>query len=661
MRALTHFLFRSLFHDKSINVGVGRWSSAAAAVCWSLLTAPVLSAATDIAPAEEDLPASLEFYSPYVERGRIGTSFAEGVFWGDTHLHTSYSTDAGMIGTTLTPEDAYRFARGEEITTSTGQPARLIRPLDFLVVSDHAENLGLAPMIRESNRDLLMSEFGKRLHDMVKAGNGYDAFTLWGSEGVAKNRDMIDQPKMQRTVWDRQIETADRFNDPGTFTALIGYEWTSINNMENPSNLHRVVIFKEDARKAGQIVPFSTFDSEDPEKLWEFMQAYEDRTGGSVLAIPHNGNLSNGLMFAVERLNGRRINREYAETRMRWEPLYEVTQIKGDGEAHPKLSPEDEFADYGTWDKGDIAGLKPKTDAMLPFEYARSALQVGLQQQLRLGVNPFKFGLIGSTDAHTGLAGTREENYWGKMITSEPGPERMDHYVIRALGGDESLSTFSWEEISSGLAAVWARENSRAAIFEAMQKKETYATTGTRIIVRFFGGWDYGADDVFRPDAATIGYDRGVPMGGDLPPRGDSAAPVFMVGALKDNWSGNLDRLQIVKGWVDADGNRREQVYDVACADRALANGSCVSPIGSTVDTATASYLNSIGDAELRAVWTDPDFDPALPAVYYARVLEIPTPTWQAIDARIYGITPRPEVPLEHQERAYTSPIWYTP
>jgi hypothetical protein len=618
-------------------------------------------AQTDIAPSKEDLPKVRKVYSPYVERAQVGSNFAEGVYWGDTHLHTGYSTDAGMIGTTLSPVDAYRFARGEEVTSSSGQRARLVRPLDFLVVSDHAENLGLAPMIAESNRDLLMTEYGRKLHDLVKAGEGFEAFGLWGGEGVAKNRDLINQPKMQRTVWDRQIETADAFNEPGVFTALIGYEWTSINNMARPSNLHRVVIFKEDARKAGQILPFSTFDSEDPEKLWEFMKTYEEKTGGSVLAIPHNGNLSNGLMFAIERLNGSEIDREYAETRMRWEPLYEVTQIKGDGEAHPKLSPNDEFADYGTWDKGDIAGFKPKTDEMLPYEYARTALQVGLQQQQKLGANPFKFGMIGSTDAHTGLAGTREENFWGKMITSEPGPDRMNHYVIRAMSGDESLSTFSWEEVGSGLAAVWARENTRAGIFEGMQKKEAYATTGTRIVVRFFGGWEYVSDDVYKPDAVTIGYDKGVPMGGDLPARKQSSAPVFMVGAMKDPWSGNLDRIQIVKGWVDAAGNRQEKVYDVACADRGLSSGKCNGPIGSTVDESNATYLNNIGNAELRAVWTDPDFDSSLLAVYYARVLEIPTPTWQAIDAAFYGVETRPEVSLQHQERAYTSPIWYTP
>jgi hypothetical protein len=626
-----------------------------------LLMASAVHAQADIAPGREDLPEKEKLYSPYVERAQAGSNFAEGVYWGDTHLHTGYSTDAGMIGTTLTPEDAYRFARGEEVTSSTGQRARLVRPLDFLVVADHAENLGLAPMIAESNRDLLQAEYGRKLHDLVKAGEGYEAFRTWGMEGVAKNKDIIGSRKMQRTIWDRQIETADAFNQPGVFTALIGFEWTSINNMKNPSNLHRVVIFKEDSRKAGQVLPFSTFDSEDPEDLWKYMQNYEDKTGGSVLAIPHNGNLSNGLMFAVERLNGRRINRKYAEARMRWEPLYEVTQIKGDGEAHPKLSPNDEFADYGTWDKADIAGLKPKTDEMLPHEYARSALQIGLQQQRRLGINPFKFGMIGSTDAHTGLASTRDENYWGKMITSEPGPERMDHYVIQALSGDEALSTFSWEEVASGLAAVWARDNTRASIFEAMQKKEAYATTGTRIVVRFFGGWDYATEDVFRPTVGQIGYDKGVPMGGDLPKRKEDKAPIFMIGAMKDPWSGNLDRIQIVKGWVDGDGERHEKVYDVACADRELAHGKCAGPIGSTVDVEKATYLNTIGDAELRATWIDPDFDPEHPAVYYARVLEIPTPTWQAIDAAFYGVDTRPEVPLQHQERAYTSPIWYTP
>ena len=454
-------------------------------LCLLLATADI-SVAQDVNPSEADLPTAPEIYSPYVERTATNQDFAEGVFWGDTHLHTSYSTDAGLIGNTIDPEHAYRFARGEEIITSTGQRSRLIRPLDFLVISDHAVNLGLAPMIAEGNAALLKNEFGKRLYDMVKAGDGYQAFRLW-AEGVSTNTDPINSPKMQRTAWDRELAAAERFNQPGIFTAFIGYEWTSVNNRENPSNLHRVVIFKDGADKVGRVVPFSAFDSPDPEDLWAFMASYEADTGGSVLAIPHNGNLSNGLMFAVERLNGQPIDRSYAEARLRWEPLYEVTQIKGDGEAHPKLSPTDEWADYGTWDKGDILGFKPKQDAMLPYEYARTALPVGLQQEQRLGVNPFKFGMIGSTDSHTGMAATRDENYWGKFAGTEPAADRYEHYVIQALSGDESLSTFAWEEVSSGLAAVWARENTREALFDAMQKKETYATTGTRITVRFFG------------------------------------------------------------------------------------------------------------------------------------------------------------------------------
>ena len=621
-------------------------------------------AQTALSPAKKDLPEAEKIYSPYVERTATDKNFAEGLFWGDTHLHTKYSTDAGMIGCKLGPEEAYRFARGEEVLSSTGQRARLIRPLDYLVVSDHAENLGLAPMIAESNAELLKTKYGKKWHDMVKAGEGYEAFREWGTIGVAQNKDPIGSRKMQRLIWDRQIEAAEQFNEPGRFTALIGFEWTSLNNMDNPSNLHRVVIFRDGADKVSDVLPFSTYDSPDPEKLWEYMAAYEEKTGGSVLAIPHNGNLSNGLMFAIERMNGRPLNRQYAEERMRWEPVYEVTQIKGDGEAHPYLSPTDEWADYGTWDKGDIAGFKPKQPEMLQYEYARTALQVGLQQEQKLGVNPFKFGMVGSTDAHTGLAATRDENYWGKFAGTEPDPERYKHYVIQALSGDDSLSTFAWEEVSSGLAAVWARENTREGIFEGFMKKEVYATTGTRITVRFFGGWEYGPNDVFRPDAVSIGYHMGVPMGGDLPkaPMGKKA-PTFMVGALKDPWSGNLDRIQIVKGWVDEEGKRHERIYDVAVSDgrRIGRDGKARKPVGNTVDEKNATYLNNIGDAELRAMWTDPDFNPNHRAVYYARVIEIPTPTWQAYDAHYYGFTMPEQVPLSHQERAYTSPIWYSP
>jgi hypothetical protein len=618
--------------------------------------------AQDINP--DKVPEPQKTYSPYVERNAADSNLAEGVYWGDTHLHTSYSTDSGMLGNTLDPADAYRFARGEEILSAAGMRVRLIRPLDFLVVADHAENLGLAPMIAESNSELLKNDWGRMVHDMVKAGDGRGAFQQWLSDAVTVNKDPIANPRMARTVWDREIAFAEKYNEPGRFTAFSGFEWSSIATQENPGNLHRVVIFKDGADKVGQVLPFSTVDSNDPENLWAYLDDYEEKTGGRVLAIAHNGNVSNGQMFPLKRLNGEPIDAGYAETRMRWEPLYEVTQMKGDGEAHPALSPNDEFADYGTWDKGDIAGLKPKEDWMLPYEYARSAYQVGLQQEQILGVNPYKFGMIGSTDAHTSLATTREENNWSKTPTMEPSADRWEHVVIGSVAGDESLTTYSYETLASGLAGVWARENTREALFEAMQKKETYATTGTRITVRFFGGWDYGENDVFKTDAVAIGYRKGVPMGGDLSavPSG-KRAPVFMVGALKDPWSGNLDRVQIIKGWVDGDGERQERVYDVAVSDgRTISpNGRCMTPVGNTVDESDASYLNSIGDAELRAVWTDPDFDPDHKAFYYARVLEIPTPTWQAFDAKYFGFEMPEDVPLSHQERAYTSPIWYTP
>ncbi|MBT8059112.1 MAG: DUF3604 domain-containing protein [Gammaproteobacteria bacterium] len=619
-------------------------------------------AQTDIAPSAAEMVEKEKIYSPYVERTAHSSDFAEGVYWGDTHLHTKFSSDSGMIGNRLGPEEAYRFAKGEEVLSSTGQRVRLVRPLDFLVVSDHAEALGLAPYIAEGNPDLLATENGKRWSDMVNEGKGYEAFREWATT-VFKG-DPIKSPAMSRSVWDRQIEAAERHNDPGRFTALIGFEWTSLNTAEEPSNLHRVVIFRGNGDRAGRVIPFSAYDSMDPEDLWSWMADFENNVGGRIMAIPHNGNLSNGLMFSVERLNGRRIDRDYAESRLKWEPLYEVTQIKGDGEAHPFLSPEDEFADYGTWDKADIAGTKKKEDWMLPYEYARTALQVGLQQQQKLGVNPFKFGMVGSTDAHTGLATTREENFFGKMPTAEPSADRYEHYVIKSLSGDDEFSTYEYETLASGLAAVWGRENTRQGIFNGMQKKETYATTGTRIIVRFFGGWDYAENDVYRPDVASIGYQRGIPMGGDLPARPEGKqAPTFMVGAMKDPQAANLDRIQIIKGWVDKKGERHERIYDVVVADgRTIdADGRCRTPVGNTVDTAAATYLNNIGDAELRVTWTDPDFDPEVPAVYYARVLEIPTPTWQAYDQAFFGMEMTADVPLSHQERAYTSPIWYTP
>jgi hypothetical protein len=393
------------------------------------------------------------------------------------------------------------------------------------------------------------------------------------------------------------------------------------------------------------------------------MAAYEGKTGGQVLAIPHNGNLSNGIMFPIlDSFTGKSFDRAYAETRAKWEPLYEATQIKGDGEAHPFLSPNDELADYETWDQGNLDLSVAKKKDMLQYEYARTALQIGLQLQRELGVNPYKFGMIGSTDSHTGLATAEEENFFGKHSGVEPSPERYKHPMAQAPSGAKYES---WDMVSSGLAAVWARENTREAIFDAMMRKETYATTGPRMLVRFFGGWEFTEQDAMARLPANMGYSKGVSMGGDLPPapRGKSA-PTFLVAALKDPLSGNLDRIQIVKGWLDKKGERQEKVYDVVWGDRdkrRLGNDGKLPLVGNTVNVKEATWTNTIGDPELITVWQDPDFDPKQPAVYYARVIEIPTPRWTAYEAKRFGITMPPEVPMITQERAYTSPIWYTP
>ncbi len=603
-------------------------------------------------------------YSPYVGDYEP-TSLPDGYdkpLWGDTHLHTSYSTDAGMIGNTLGPEDAYKFAMGEQVIASHGVAVRLIRPLDFLVIADHAENLGTAPMIAESNPILLENKFGKTLHDLVKADKGHDAFQKWVAT-VAMNTDSINSPEMMRTAWDRELAFADEYNDPGKFTAMIGFEWTSINTPKLPGNLHRVVIFRDGAEKAKTVLPFSTFDSYDPEDLWKYMDNYEKNTGGSVLAIAHNGNLSNGLMFPDEkRLNGKPIDKDYVTTRARFEPLYEVTQIKGDGEAHPFMSPNDEFADYGSWDKSDIAGLNPKEDWMLPYEYTRSALQIGMQLEDKLGVNPYKFGMIGGTDSHTSLATTREENFFGKASHLEPEADRWKHVLIGSLSGDDNLSSYSYETIGAGLAAVWSKENTREAIYDAMENKETYATTGTRIIVRFFGGWDFNNSDL-GDDFVANGYEKGVPMGGDLNFAKGQKSPSFTVRTTKDIDGANLDRMQMIKGWIDDNGERQERIYDLAVSDNREigANGRCTTPVGNTVNVKDASYANDIGDIGFETVWIDPDFNPKHSAFYYIRVLEIPTPTWQAYDSKFYNIEMDEKVEMMAQERAYTSPIWYLP
>ena len=593
-------------------------------------------------------------YSPY-----SGRSFPTQVFWGDTHLHTSNSLDARAFGATLGPEEAYRFARGEEVTSSHGMRLKLSRPLDWLVVADHSDGMGAMNEIVAGNPNLLRDPTVRDWNQRVNAG---------GETALLATMDIIEkfsggdipqvllEERFAKSVWDGYLKTAEAFNEPGRFTTIIGYEWTST---EGGNNLHRNVLYRDGADVARRMLPYTTSESFNPEDLWKWMAQYEAATGGNVLALAHNGNLSNGLMFPVETNpeTGEALTGNYAETRAKWEPLYEVTQIKGDGEAHPFLSPNDEFADYETWDKSNLGPVQ-KEDWMLQYEYAREALKNGLKLEAALGTNPYKFGMVGSTDSHTGLTAVEEENFFGKHSGVEPGPQRWEH-VVGEFGPTKIVA---WEMAASGYAGVWATENTREALFDAMERKEVYGTTGPRMTVRLFGGWDFTAEDANTRLPAETGYTKGVPMGGDFAPRPEGKAPSFLVAAAKDPYSGNLDRIQIVKGWLDAEDKTQERVYDVVrSGDRAPDADGKLPAVGNTVDVASATWSNSIGAPELITVWTDPDFDPALKAFYYARVIEIPTPRWTAYDAKRFAVEMTTEVPMITQERAYTSPIWYTP
>jgi hypothetical protein len=628
-----------------------------AAVTWAQPSATTDIGTLDKAAAERVFPKAP--YSPYA-----GRSFPTRPLFGDTHTHTSYSMDAGAFGARIAPRDAYRLAKGEEIAASSGQRVKLSRPLDFLVVTDHSDNMGFFPQLFAGDPKVLAHPTGRRWYDMIQAGKGGEAafeIIVAFSQGTFPKEIMfLPGTPAYRSAWRETIKAAEEANDPGRFTAFIGFEWTS---NTGGNNLHRNVIFRDDASKASRVEPFTVYKphgSDDPRDLWKWMAAYEEKTGGEVLAIAHNGNLSNGRMFPlIESFTGRPIDREYAETRARWERIYEATQIKGDGEAHPLLSPNDEFAGFERWDKGNLDLSELKRPDMLPYEYARSGLKLGLKVEAQLGVNPYKYGMVGSTDAHTGLAAVEEDNFFGKTTTSEPGPERAIKPFIKA----EKATIMGWEETASGYAAVWATENTREAIFDAMQRKEVYATTGPRMTVRFFGGFDFEAADARNRMPAAIGYGKGVPMGGDLSQAPAGKAPAFLVAALKDPIGANLDRIQVIKGWLDKAGELHEKIYDVVWSGqrRPDAGTGKLPPVGNTVDVTNATYTNTIGEPELITVWKDPDFNPSLRAFYYARILEIPTPRWTAYDAKYYGLKLGPEVPMTLQERAYTSPIWYTP
>ena len=608
------------------------------------------------AAAQQDVPGTQpgdRAYSPYP-----GQDFPNRVLFGDTHLHSSYSADAGMVGNSLGPDAAFRFAKGETVTSSTGVPARLSSPLDFLVIADHAENLGLAPLLAAKDATLLSTAFGQELDAAVEAGDPAGAWSIWSQAKAGGEDPLADYPEIYVSAWSDITTAAEAHNVPGLFTALIGFEWTS-----NPgrNNLHRNVIFRGGKEGADRIIPFSNFDSFDPEDLWAWMEEAEGITGQRLLAIPHNGNLSNGLMFDEVRLSGEPFDADYFARRARWEPLYEVTQMKGDGETHPLLSPDDPFADFETWDKGQL-GPEPKTPDMLPREYARMALRRGLAYEAGTGVNPFKFGMVGSTDAHTSLSTTGEDNFFGKVSAVEPTADPIRfRETVGGIGGDDSVAQYAWQTSASGLAGVWARGNTREEIWDAMARKEVFATTGTRIRVRVFAGYGFEEADLPRADFAAHGYASGVPMGADLEAHPEGRAPRLVVRALRDPNGANLDRVQIVKGWLRADGTTAERVYDIACGGRDLVATGCDGPVGNTVDAGAASWSNDIGQAILAGFWEDPEFDPAQSAFYYVRVIEIPTPRWTTYDASVFGVEAPDGAPASIQERAYTSPIWYVP
>ena len=585
------------------------------------------------------------------------TAYPENVYWGDTHVHTAWSADAGMDGAVRDPFDAYRFALGEEVESNSGLPAQLSRPYDWFAVTDHSDGMGTISEIIDRNPEMMADPMLARWADSINKGTEAAMASAKSELIQAQANEQIPEvmmdPKWMSSAWERTIEAAEQFNDPGTFTTFIAYEWT-VNNAGG-NNLHRNVIFRDGSDRALQVIPKTTFDSQDVETLWDWMEVYEQTTGGQVLAIPHNGNMSNGRMFEETRFDGSPLTAEYTQRRARWEPLYEITQIKGQSESHPELSPDDEFAAWDLWDDGNLAGVG-KSEGDLQYEYWREALQSGLRLEDEYGTNPFQYGANGATDTHTGLSTADEANFFGKFKTLEPRAERWEFPVIEGVDFDYE----GWQQAASGVMGVWATANTREAIWDAMKRRETYATTGPRMMLRFFGGWDF-ADEDLSGDMAQAGYDRGVPMGGSLD-GADGEAPTFIIAAAKDPEGANLDRIQVIKGFLQADGTTAEAIYDVAWSGNRQpgANGD-LPPVGNTVDLETAEYTNTIGTVELRAVWTDPDFDPSQPAVYYVRVLEIPTPRWTLYDKVRFGAEMPDRVPLVHQERGFSSPIWYNP
>jgi len=587
----------------------------------------------------------------------VATKYPERAYFGDTHVHTGWSADAGLDGAVTTPVEAFRFARGEEVTSNTGKPAKLKRPLDWMVISDHSDGMGTINEIVAGNPEMISDPVIKGWSEALNSGDEERTraamIDVVSRQSNGKLPQAIMDPKWMGSAWEKTIAAADKYNEPGKFTAFIGYEWTV--NADGGNNLHRNVVYRDGADRAKMMLPLTTFQTQDPEDLWKWMQDYESKTGGKLLAIPHNGNMSNGRMFEEVRFKGQPLTQEYAATRARWEPLFELVQFKGQSESHPSLSPNDEFASWDLWDVGNLDGV-PKKTGMYKTEYWREALKSGLRLEGSLGANPFKYGANSGTDTHTGLPAAEEDNFWGKFKGLEPSATRWKPVVV----GKGPSARHGSDQTAAGYMGVWATANTREAIWDAMKRKETFSTTGPRMTVRLFGGFNFADADL--ASLVKSGYEKGVPMGGDLSAAPGGKAPTFLVAAMKDPEGANLDRVQIIKGWVDASGRTHEKIWDVKWSgDRKPGANGKLPSVGNTVDIGTATYTNSIGASEFVSVWSDPEFDARQRAFYYVRVLEIPTPRWTAYDVVRFNAKMPATVAMTLQERAFSSPIWYTP
>ncbi|MGB6365265.1 MAG: DUF3604 domain-containing protein, partial [Thermoanaerobaculia bacterium] len=610
-------------------------------------TKPCLLSATVVAAIALLIGPTLAFAQSIGEPGRDSgkPNPLKNVYFGEQHLHTQSSADAFAFGTRSTPEDAYRFGQGEPITLATGgRTVKKSTPYDWMAVTDHAVYLGVMPMLLDPNSPMQDTPIGK----MMAAGQGDAAFQkLFDSVAVNVPVDYMLDPKIMKPAWQRQVDAANKHYKPGEFTTLIAFEWTS---QPNYMNLHHNVFFRDN----GPDRVFSSFDSEHREDLWTY-QEYQRSLGHENFSIPHNSNVSNGGMFALHTSDGDPIDVNWAKRSARNSPAVEIIQTKGASETNPALSPSDEFADFEQGFKHRLGsnGLIAARD----HSFVRNALIDGIGFKEMMGVNPWKYGIVAGADNHTATSNNEEFNFHGSHGDADKSAELRLQATSSPSG--EAPIMFG----TAGTTAVWAPENTRAEIFDGIKRKETYGTSGTLIRVRFFGAWDFPDDLVDKESFVGTAYDTGVPMGGDLPAKPDGAkAPTFAVWALKDPESGNLDRIQIIKGWYDQTGNARQQVYDVAWSDgRKMDKSGKLPPVGNSVNVADASYTNSIGDTVLSGVWTDPDFDPSRHTVYYARVIEIPTPRWSTYDAKKLGIAPPEGIPASIQERAWTSPIWYTP